>query len=42
MQLVDGLIIKVKFFTILTKGERVYPLPVFDAVLTDMNTEEGI
>mgnify|MGYP003508736766 FL=1 len=24
------------------EGERVYPLPVFDAVLTDMNTEEGI
>lgn len=24
------------------EGERVYPLPVFDTVLTDMNTEEGI
>lgn len=24
------------------EGERVYPLPIFDAVLTDMNTEEGI
>jgi len=24
------------------EGERVYPLPIYDAVLTDMNTEEGI
>ena len=24
------------------EGERVYPLPSFDSVLTDMNTEEGI
>lgn len=24
------------------EGEHVYPLPIYDAVLTDMNTEEGI
>ena len=31
-----------QIFYFSNEGEKVYPLPVFDSVLTDMNTEEGI
>lgn len=33
---------KGQIFYFSNEGERVYPLPIFDSVLTDMNTEEGI
>ena len=33
---------KGQIFYYSNEGERVYPLPIYDAVLTDMNTEEGI
>jgi len=33
---------KGQVFYFSNEGERVYPLPIYDAVITDMNTEEGI
>lgn len=33
---------KGQVFYFSNEGEKVYPIPIYDAVLTDMNTEEGI